>query len=152
MTARPVTIVDWRPWLFAATPVSGRDAVTARPWPIGWTYRGKRRDLVIPEDWRFGVATDKVPGAGMALLRFLVNCQHMQRSSCVHDLLYSTQGGRRPEETCTKQPIILPFDDVSREEADWVACAIAAADGINEVQAGLVHWGLDVLGRSAWND
>ena len=152
MTACPVVITDWRPWLFWSCPVSGRDAVTARPWPLAWTYNGRLRRAELPEDWRFGVATDKVPGFAMAIIRAAVNFHHMQRSSAWHDLLYATQGGRRSERTCSDELIYLPFDDVSREEADWLAYAIAVRDGIHSTQAAVVHWALTRFGQGAWDE
>ena len=151
--SKAVVLVDWHPEAFSACPVSGRDAVTTRPWRVAWDNGGGVvRSLTVPEDWRFGVATDKVPGFAMAVLRGIVNCQHMQRSSCVHDLLYATQGGRRGECTCTGAPIVLPFDDVSREEADAVAHAIALEDGIAPWEASVVHTALRLFGQGAWND
>lgn len=143
-------VPGWQPYLFGSCPISGRDAVTDKPWPISWCYDGHRRHAIVPSDWRFGVATDKICGVWMRILRAMINTQHMQRSSCIHDLLYATQGGRRVELTCDLQPIVLPFQDVTREESDAVAHAVAIADGIALWEADLIHATLERFGERSW--
>ena len=145
-------ISGWEPELFGLTPISGRDSVTSRPWPVSWICDGKTRHLVVPEDWRFGIAVDKIPGFWMRVLRSIINPLHMQRSSCVHDLLYATKGGTRTEETCTLQPIVLPFNDVSRDEADSLAYALAMADGIATWEAKQVYWVLSTFAQGVWDE
>jgi len=145
-------VTGWEPELFAATPISGRDSITSQPWPISWIYDSKTRHLLIPTDWRFGVATDKVPGFFMSILRLIINPLHMQRASCVHDLLYATKGGIRPEKTCSNLPIVLPFNDVTREEADTLAYVIALADGIAKWEADQIYWFLSKFAQSVWDN
>ena len=160
MTTHPVLIrpsgdtdlwvPGWEPWEFCASPVSGRDAIMAAPWPISWVYDGKTRHAVVPKDYRFGVATEKVSGFWMRVLRAVINCQRAQRLSAIHDLLYETRGGSAVALTCTMIPVLLPFRDVTRAEADAVAYAVAISDGFPRWEARLVHWSLSRFCADAW--
>lgn len=146
------TLIDYRPDLFYICPVSGRDAVLVKSWPVSWEYLGNRRDLVIPGDYRAGMGIDKIPGLAMRIIRGLLNPAHSWRPCFPHDALYSSQGGRRPIETCTLAVHHLPFDDASQEEADALHYVMGLRDGQAEWECALAYTVLSRAGQGAWDD
>lgn len=142
-------LINYRPGDFYASPCSGRDSVLHPDgWSVTWLWDGKVRTLRIAGGFRAGVGVDAIPGFVMRIIRFFVNFLHMQRSSCAHDAIYTTQGGRRRDPLVE---IVTSDGYISRREADALAHAIAAADGIAEWEGRSVHRTLHRFGKGAWN-
>ena len=134
---------------FTITPVSGRDMMLADEFIVEWKYGAYPRRIVLPPGWKFGPGINSMPG----FWRGLVNVFHLLRSSCVHDALYASKGGRREIYTQIMTPIKLNFEPlVSRVEADDLSKRMALDDGINRVQAKIINKVLRRLGQSTWDD
>lgn len=148
----PVTLVDYKPYEFMFTPVSARDGVTTAPWWLSWDCDGNRRQMMLPMDYQFGFAVDRIPGFWMRGIRALISPGHSWRPSAPHDALYASRGGAIPVVTCTKQFFRLHFSpEVTRHEADHLYLVMALADGQATWECDLAWKALRMFGQEAWD-